>query len=99
MQQRQGVGTLEGSAVHVAEQAHDGDVADGTAEEEFLDGLRRDGLERRQQEQQLAEAVGLGGVARTHVLAQRQLGLVLERGYGSDVTQRAAMNHCNTNQG
>lgn len=50
MQQRQGVGALEGGAVHVAEQAHDGDVADGTAEEEFLDGLRRDSLERRQQE-------------------------------------------------
>lgn len=50
MQQGEGVGALEGSAVHVAEQAHDGDVADGTAEEEFLDGLRRDRLERRHQQ-------------------------------------------------
>lgn len=46
MQRDVGVGTLERGLVHVAKQADDGDLPDGSAEEKFLDGLRGDGSER-----------------------------------------------------
>lgn len=75
--------------VHVADDALDGDVSDGVAEEELLDGVRGDGAEGRQEEQQLAEAEGLCRVLGRDVLAQRQLRVVLERRHCRHVPHRA----------
>lgn len=68
MQGDEGVRALEGSAVHVTQEAHDGYMSDSAAEEEVLYGVRGDCAQTGQQEQQLAEPAGLGGVARAHVL-------------------------------
>lgn len=93
MEGDEGVGALKGSAVHVTQQTDDGDMADSAAEEEVLYGVRGDSAQTGQQEQQLAEPAGLGGIARTHVLGERQLRLVLERGHRGDVTEAASLNH------
>lgn len=48
--------------VHVGEEPGDGHVADGLLEEHLLYGGRVDGAQRRQQQEQLAEATGLSRV-------------------------------------
>lgn len=52
--------------VHVWQEPGDGHVADGLLEEHLLYGGRADGAERRQEQEQLPEAAGLGRVPETH---------------------------------
>jgi len=74
------VGPVEGSAAeqHVPDERVDRRLADESDEEELLDDLRRDGAQRRQPQQQLAEARRLSGVLRPHVLLERALRLLLQ---------------------
>lgn len=79
--------------VHVANDALDGNVADGALEEKRLDGLGGDGPQRRQQQQQLAEPEGLARVGARDVAVQGQLGAVLQHRHRRQVAQhrRAAV--------
>lgn len=71
--------------VHVCEQAVHGDGSDGVTEEYFLYRGRVDGTEGGQHEQEFAKPRGLGRVGRSDVLAQRQLGLVLQSRYRGNI--------------
>ena len=62
---------------HVHKQPLDRDAAYRLTEEQFLDGVRADGLERWKHEQQFAEAERLCRVGWGDVLVEGQLGLVL----------------------
>lgn len=75
--------------VHVAQEAGDGDLADGLAEEELLDGGLADGAQAGHEEQQAAEACGLARVACAHVVAEDALRLVLQHLHGLRVAQLA----------
>lgn len=57
--------------VHVGQEPGDGNVSDGFLEEHLLDGGRADGAQRRQQQQQLPKAAGLGGVPATTAPGQK----------------------------
>jgi hypothetical protein len=70
-----------GRFVHVQNDSFDGDVANGLFEKQLLNCLRRDGAQRGQQEQQLAEAKRLRGIGVGVVFAQGQLGLILKGDY------------------
>lgn len=66
---------IEGAAAeeHVADQRLDGRLADQSHEEQLLDDLRADGPQRRQPQQQFAEARRLIRVLRSTVLFQSAL--------------------------
>lgn len=59
-------GSYVAGLVHVREEPGDGHVADGLLEEHLLDGGRAHRAERRQQQEQLAEAARLGRVPGGH---------------------------------
>ena len=73
--------------VHVADDALERDRPDRLLEEELLDGLTRNGLQRRQKQEKLSEPRWLRRVRLLDVLRQRQLGLVLQRRDGSLISQ------------
>lgn len=62
----EGGGSYVAGLVHVREEPGDGHVADGLLEEHLLDGGRAHRAERRQQQEQLAEAARLGRVPGGH---------------------------------
>ena len=62
---------------HISDESVDGRLADETHEEQLLDDLRGDGAQRRQAQQQLAEARRLRGVLRADVVLERALRLLL----------------------
>jgi len=86
---------VEGAAAeqHVSDERLDRRLADEPNEEQLLDDLRRDGAQRRQPQQQLAEARRLTGILRPDVLFQRTLRLLLDRFHVSDVRDSARV--CN----
>ncbi len=75
--------------VHVADELLDRREPDGLLEEEPGDGVARDGAERGQHEEQLAEPERLRRVGGGDVLAERQLGLVLEPRHGGRLLEVA----------
>lgn len=77
--------------VHVQYQPVDRRVAYSILEEEALHGGRPDRLEARQKEEKPAEAGGLAGKARSDIVAEDALGLVLQHLHRMDVHQSARL--------
>ena len=64
--------------IHIGKQTTDSDLSGGLLEEERLHHGRRDGAECRDQQQQPAEPGRLAGEARSQVVTENALSLVLE---------------------
>lgn len=64
-----------------------GVVSDDVPEEQLLQDEGRDGLEAGEDELDLAEPGGLGGVHGVDVLVEEDLGVALDGGDGYDVTE------------